>query len=310
MKVTSGLWSPADLDAAKQIHAATYPEYQAAADGVRYLRRWQPASQWSAPRLCIGRYLASEKGVLAYASLWESRPGKLRFDLMTHPARRRRGAGQSLLTRLLSDAAGCGAATLQARVRDDHPEAADFLARRGFAETQRMSALELLTAGFQYTPWSPLVDRLARNGIVITTLEQEQAAGEDWLSRLRELYNAALPDWPDPDSGPGSVRPVTLEDFRRRAENEFKRRETFFIATARNLYVGACCLLAFGTAVHPLYRGQGIATALKASALRLAKEQGITALTTGTASPAMRAVNGKLGYRVYGTEIRLVKRLD
>lgn len=65
-----------------------------------------------------------------------------------------------------------------------------------------------------------------------------------------------------------------------------------------------------GTAVHPDYRGCGVATYLKAYNLARCIDDGQTYFETSSANPAMIRVNEKLGYRLNGlTEVRLLKYL-
>ena len=65
-----------------------------------------------------------------------------------------------------------------------------------------------------------------------------------------------------------------------------------------------------GTAVHPAYRGWGIATAMEARVIERARTEGQERLFGASANPAMRAVYAKLGYeRVFG-EVRLIRKLE
>jgi predicted GNAT family acetyltransferase len=65
-----------------------------------------------------------------------------------------------------------------------------------------------------------------------------------------------------------------------------------------------------GTAVHPAYRGKGIATALKAYDLHRCIVDGQNYFETSSANPAMLKVNERLGYRLNGLcEVRLLKYL-
>lgn len=60
------------------------------------------------------------------------RPGRYRFDPAVRPEWQRQGIGAQILSRLMSDAQQLGATGLQARVRDNKPEALEFIRRRGF----------------------------------------------------------------------------------------------------------------------------------------------------------------------------------
>ena len=65
-----------------------------------------------------------------------------------------------------------------------------------------------------------------------------------------------------------------------------------------------------GTAVHPDYRGRGVATYLKACDLKMQIDDGVKYIESCSANPAMIRVNQKLGYKLNGlAEIRLVKNV-
>jgi len=81
----------------------------------------------------------------------------------------------------------------------------------------------------------------------------------------------------------------------------------FFIATHKQRYVGFTSFFGIGTAVHPEYRGRGIATLLKAGSIADGQGRGLRGQTTSTASPAMQRVLEKLGYRRMWSEIRLLR---
>ncbi len=107
------------------------------------------------------------------------------------------------------------------------------------------------------------VQRLAAHGIAITTLVEEQRHNPAYVHHLHELQNAVAPDWPDPERVP--FTPVTFDDFARRLEHATHAQpDAFFIAQAGSRYIGYCGLSALGTAVHPDYRNQGVATAIPA----------------------------------------------
>jgi predicted GNAT family acetyltransferase len=64
------------------------------------------------------------------------------------------------------------------------------------------------------------------------------------------------------------------------------------------------------TAVHPDYRGRGIATFLKAVNIKMLIENGASRFESSSANPAMLKINEKLGYKLNGlAEIRLAKFL-
>src|SRR5688572_25763672 len=65
--------------------------------------------------------------IIGYSHFWPVQFPQFRMDLFVHPAWRRQGIGQTLLTRLLDGLHSRNAATIQARAREDALEALTFL---------------------------------------------------------------------------------------------------------------------------------------------------------------------------------------
>ena len=195
---------------------------------------------------------------------------------------------------------------MHVRTRLDYPHALTFLTHRGFTETQRMYGLRLAVRNADLIPFWPRVQHLAACGIVITTLVDAQRHNPAYLHHLHELQNAVAPDWPEPERIP--FIPVAFDDFARRLEHATQAQpDAFFIAQAGSLYIGYCGLFALGTAVHPDYRNQGVATALKVTAIADAQQRGPATVFTCSANPVMLAINEKLGYQHKMVEVRLGK---
>jgi len=293
------LWQ-SDREAVAALFAAELPERLAE------LARWdEPVRRWVA---------ADGARVVGYGSFWPVRDHRFRMDMIVAPEQRRRGIGGRLLSLLAGSAEAAGAATLQARTESDHLEVLAFLSRRGFAETMRMHRLILDVADATLQPFAGIERRLAAEGIVLTTLEDEQhRIGDARWHRLCSAHHAAREGWPDPDPDPdaGPPRLPAVAEFRRRYE-EYARLlpepEPCILAVQGEEVVGFTCPI--GTGVRPALRGRGIATALKARVIAESRERGLTTLYSATGNPAMLKVNERLGYRRTSTEVRLVRRLQ
>ena len=248
---------------------------------------------------------AQSQAVVGYAALREARPPRYRLRIMVHPEWERHGAGGMLYRAVLAAAEVAGAATLQARVRKTKTGALEFLYRRGFAFIHEMVGLRLDLGRYELGAFMGAVARVRAQGIEITTLAQEQAAGAEWLGKFCALQMAVLEGWADPDPGPQPH--VTPAFFARSLDPAKGHEEEVFIAKAGDKYVGYGGSPFMATAVAPAYRNRGLATALKVLIIQNAKARGVPTLMTCSASPAMIAINTKLGYVAYCTEVRLRK---
>jgi GNAT superfamily N-acetyltransferase len=298
-------WTDRDTGSDLEISQAVYPEYREEPGHPT----WFPARQLGAPREYSSRYVAVETQKdqrLAYATLWELREGRYRFDLAVRPEWQRQGIATQLLSQVMSDAQSLGATGLQARVRDDKPAVLEFIRRRGFHESHRMGAYRLDFAQASVSALQEAFTRLRDGGIDVTNLAAVRGQNASHVEQLHELYSAAREGWPDPDPDPSGPIPIPFERLKRWLA-EVTLPEAFFIARHGQRYVAFTSVFDIGTAVHPEYRRKGIATQLKAGSIADAQRRGFRGQTTSTASPAMQRVLERLGYRRMWSEIRLIR---
>jgi len=293
-------YEPSDADAAAALIAAEWPHRAAEGEQLRRGELQPDAHRWAAADTLGG-------GLVAYAALWRVRGDRFRMDLVVAPEWQRCGIGGELLRRILAAAEAGGAATLQARARESAAGALRFLHRRGFAETMRMTGLALDPRTIDVGRLGTYEQAAIGQGFAITTLAGEQRRDSACLHRLHELYEAAREGWPDPDPRPEPAEPVAFDAFLGLLDTFPADAESFFIATFGNRYAGFTGSL--GTAVHPSFRGRGLATALKARLALHASAAGRTVLETSTGSPAMLRANEKVGFRRTWAEVRLVRRV-
>jgi mycothiol synthase len=291
-----------------------------------YPGRAREPETWCAevPNKTAGRWVAitgTPEQIAGYGAFWRVHDYRFRLDLLVHPAQRCQGVGSRLLAVLIEQACAAGAATLQARARADAAASLHFLGHRGFTETMRMhwSALDLRhlrDAGL--APRTPLEFQRTTQGIVVSTLRDEEEHDPACWAKLADLYNDARQGWPDPDPGPPEP-PLSAEAFRHSWAAIPFLPEACFIARHGAAYVGYSGIAVhpdtpedawpLGTAVRPAYRNQGIATLLKAHCLRFVCAHGFSVLHSGSGNPALLRINAKLGFRPTWTEVRLVRQL-
>lgn len=255
--------------------------------------------------------------VLGYASFWLVWLQKFRMDLIIDPAWRQQGIGGTLWEHLLAGLNEVNARTVQARVWDENVVSLQFLQRRRFREMQRMYQLRLDLRSVNMESLLPLMVPLSTASVEVTTLHHAVQQDPACWRKLTKLHNTVVPHWPDPDPGP--IIPVSPEAFQRQLTGWNVIPEAFFIAHHQGHYIGYSGLArrddaphvgeSGGTAVHPAYRGRGIATALKVYGIQYARQHGFQTAATRSANPAMVRVNEKLGFQRGRCEVRLVKSL-
>jgi GNAT superfamily N-acetyltransferase len=215
------------------------------------------------------------------------------------PEARRQGIGTELLVAVSGSARTAGKTGFETELSVAYPDGHRFLADRGFVVTERNKMVRLELAGLA----APEVR--APDGIRIVTLAERP----DLLTGVHAVAVEAFPDIP---SAGEPMDPGTLEEFvARDVERAGIRKDAFAIAVheASGEVVGYASLsfaagstaLAYHdmTAVRRVYRGRGIAGALKRSTIAWAVAHRLEALDTGNDedNAPMRAVNAALGYR-------------
>lgn len=196
---------------------------------------------------------------------------------------------------------------MSAREHTSRAEFIDFLAARGFVETSRVSDMRLSLDEVDLTPHAPAAERVAAQGISMTTLAEERGRDPGCVERLYDFLNLLGADDPArPRFAPPAYDP-------REARIWFGRPyvidEAFFIARGRGGYVGVTCLnlleavpggISQGcTGVAREHRRRGVATALKLRAFEYARGQGyrtVRALNRTGHAPLI-ALDEKLGFR-------------
>jgi len=242
-----------------------------------------------------------------------SHPQPYQLELRVRPDRRGRGAGHLLWQRLQEDLGGLRPTSLRAWVRERSPEGLTFARRRGFAEVSRSGPWTLAVAETDMSVLLTALARAAASGLVLTTLAAERERRPECLPALHRLRAAVDADIPAAEPYPV----LSLEDFVREADDAWA--DGFFIARRGDEYVGLSCLSRSAvdprelhqaiTGVRADCRHQGVATALKARGVQLARERGYARIVTyvDSTNAPMAALNQHLGF-VGGSDAVLMER--
>lgn len=249
---------------------------------------------------------AETKQLIGYGSIEQTifLP-QYRLFLFAAPEWLQVGVGDLLLDRLAEDLRAAQAIAVWHRNFAQSTAVLDFLAPRGFAETKRMQDFRLNLAAFDFAAWQAVREQVAARGITITTYAEEAAHDSECLPKLHAFLNTVKAD--DPARQP--YIPAPYESAVRWCASEAFLPDAAFIAKDGDRYVGFTDLIRYEllpngiapgfTWVAQEYRRQGLATALKLTALDYARAHGYQVMR-GFMFPqqaAMLALNDKLGFR-------------
>ena len=257
----------------------------------------------------FARYVAELHGKVVASANYEQHQGmyhpqKFYVRVWVHPEYEKREIGAKLYAHLLKELKPHNPIQLRAQVREHLGHAVNFAEERGFEETKRdwESVLDMN----QYTPetFEKLEQKAQSNGITIKALA-DFADMEGVARTFFEIFNELRQDVPRSEP----ATPLTWTYFKKSMLDapDFYPGGTFLAFKGANaigltqfwkgessddLYTGL-------TAVKKQVRGQGVASALKARALRFAKETGATRVFTDndTNNIEMIAINDKLGFK-------------
>jgi mycothiol synthase len=241
---------------------------------------------------------ADDEGTIVGAAraFFESRRPNPWLHIWVPPAERRHGIGSALFADASSWARSKGYAGFEAWVREDADGSIAFASGLGFEETGRERGLTLDLTAID----APVVHAPA--GIELTTWAErpEVAPG------LHEVYAEAAVDIPGEEDE--QVEP--FEDWLRHdMQSVSDRADGTFVALAGVEVVGYAkfhfsaaqptTVYHDMTGVKRAWRGRGIASALKATQIRWAKENGYEQLRTSNEerNAPIRKLNERFGYR-------------
>lgn len=231
---------------------------------------------------------------------WTGQPGVYAVDLHVHPTHRRRGVGSRLYARSVARLRECGAHRLVVWIRADCEPGRRFAARHGFSETGQVVQdyrLHLPATGTH--DYAGVEDRLTREGLRVRSLAELGREDVPFLSALQRLWAGCE----DASSDLG----VSLAQWREEVlAGAGLSPETHWVALCGDAPIGMTFLQRLSdtayendyTGVAPVYRGRGIATALKVRALTWGREHGVEWFYTSSevGNAPMIALNTRLGY--------------
>ncbi len=244
-------------------------------------------------------------------------PDKFWLTLAVRPEFQRNGVGSKLYDLVLEALSPLDPLTLSAGSREDLPHGVQFLAKRGFSETMRLSRSLLDVQEFDMTPYASYESDLAAKGIVIKPYN-ELAGDPARDAKLHALNNEFSQDIPFPEP----FTPSPLEEWRKGfLGGPGVLKEALFVAVdSAGQFAGMTAaahnesprrLHTIMTGVGRNFRRMGIATALKLRTMEFCKANGYPEMATNNSefNAGMLAVNARLGYRFTPAIIFFEKKL-
>jgi GNAT superfamily N-acetyltransferase len=305
------------------VHNRVWPHEPIAESELRYSE-----SIWDDTRFFKQRLVAEDEagqpvGFGAVGHLPEQfHPGKYGLGVFVDPAARRRGHGGALYDALSGLLRQRQAISARARAKEADEASIRFATNRGFVEMRREWPSRLDVAGFEMERFAGAMERIAGQGITITTLADEAPANPNLWPEMYELDTICARDIPDID--PFTAMPY--DDFvKTYITAPYVLPDAFFLAKAlgapRDRYVGVARLWSSEeepdllnqdlTGVIPEYRGKGIAMALKLKTVEYARATGKRQIRTwnDTLNRPMLRINEAMGFIKEPAEIAFLKDL-
>lgn len=200
----------------------------------------------SQPPAASAQSYVAEAGGKVVGHLWRNRliyvpnPHVWYADIQVPPGARGQGIGSRLYEFLLDRLTDHQAQLVHAHVREDLPVARRFVRRRGFRETghgDRPSRLEVSSANTE--PGRQAAERLEREGIRISTLEELSGDGEEVLHGIHELVNETYADIPSSEEWTS----IPFGEWQRLRTEAEERSDMVWVAVEDGRVVGVGTLL-------------------------------------------------------------------
>jgi GNAT superfamily N-acetyltransferase len=295
-----------DRPAVVAIHNRVRPDWPMDVERSRHSDAIWDAMRYTRVRLvaedAAGRIVGF--GQIAH-SPWSFHPRHFGLRLEVDADVQRQGIGSALHDRLMVELRAHGAHLVRADAPESLGASVSFLTNRGFGEVDRTWDSHLDVARFDIGRFAGAEERVAGQGIEITTLAEQAPDDPTVLAKLYDLFTGAERDEPSLDPS----TPLPIDEFvARELRDPTVIPEAFFLARDGERLVGVSSLQHLPpltdvidtgfTGVHRDYRGRGIAMALKLRAIRYAREHGYREVRTSNnaRNDPMLRINLALGF--------------
>jgi GNAT superfamily N-acetyltransferase len=267
------------------ISNANWPEELSAPES------WQHRDKHREKKYLFRRVVGEVDGsIVACASCgessWAFTRGKYFISIEVHPDHQRRGYGTAMYDHLVGLLSERDPLFFSADTREDKPDFIRFLTKRGFETTMRYPVSHLNPQTFDFAKFKGVEEHVAEQGIEIVNVPDLPARDPDWQRHWYELESECWMDVPLPE--PPTVG--RFEEFASRFDSPNYDARAHFIAIDGGKYVGLTGFWISIAEKHKLYTGltgvvrshrrKGVATALKVSGVRFARDYDATIIET------------------------------
>jgi GNAT superfamily N-acetyltransferase len=299
-------FAPADYEAWVAASNRSYPDYPWTVTEMRH-----EDDTFDHTRFFKMRLVAEQDGVLVGGVETGHRPSRFHpdryaFDLFVAPEARRRGHGTALYQAAIAALRSRNAMAATGGVKQSMQDGVEFLTKRGWTEVRRDWESRLKVGGFDFAKFATADDRIAKDGIRVTTYAEELAKDPEAERKAYELTDELRADVPATD--PPTVE--TIDEWRNHwvAAPSFIP-DAFFVAIAgdgrwlgmsnleRSLEDPSFVWQGL-TGTRREARGRGIAMALKLRTVRYAQGMGVDHIKTWNAqrNRPMLSINEAMGF--------------
>lgn len=276
-----------------QVNVVKYNESTLAERRGRYARKRR-----------FERVAEREGQVVGWIELVESgAPGCAYLRLSVNPEAQGQRIGAALYQEMLSNELWQDSNKVFVSTSETHPTARRFAEDRGFVVRNHMFESTLALADFDFDQWQGAIQRVEEQGIRLTTLAElgdtEENRYKLWEIEAvtdRDIPNLDVDEIPSWEDTRDSLFTASWFD----AAGEFVALEgDRWVAVSGIAEISPGEYYNQHAGVYREYRGRGIASALKALALRYVKQKGGTVIRTNNDSDnaPMLGINAKFGYQ-------------
>lgn len=315
-------YSDADFEALVAIQNADWPDEPTSLENVRYGEE-NRNKKFLRQRFLVETMVNGKTEVIAECGAWESTwsyvPGKYGVGFGILPEYAGQGIEEQMYDHLIAflEQRDEKPKILDSFMREDRTERVQFFTDRGFEVAMRENESELVVTDYDFSRFDGAFEKVAANGIEITTLADLKERFPDWMQRYYDLFIPIETDIPSPDDS----TPQPLEEFAKMFSSPSHLPDAHFIALDGDDWVGLSTLnkdipnpkrLWVGiTGVLRSHRRMGIATALKLKTIQYAIDYGAKRLQTGNEeNNPMYDLNVMLGFKPMPAWLELRKVLD